>query len=218
MKIKIFQILTCFLFFTGAIIKSNAQSSFSLSTGVSTDLNNSQSLKQIPVSLIWKPFKDKKMPLFLELDYAFPLGSKNSGEAYTLNPALPQKVVLTEKISPYIFTVSVGFSVHLFTTKKNNIFYLNVAPVAVSNQTINVSYKNYDKANYEVMNPDVNSNEGGLVMSMAPVYYFHKGKQDMMLMLHLQTPLLKGNRDYLLSYKYMAPMQLTFGYNFYYHK
>jgi hypothetical protein len=201
-----------------ATIQSNAQSSFSLSTGLSTDLNNSQSLNQIPVSLIWKPFKDKRMPLFLELDYAFPLGSKSSGEAYTLNPALPEKVILTEKISPYIFTVPVGFSIHLFTTKKGNIFYLNVAPVAVCNQTIKVSYKNYDKANYEVMNPDVNSKESGFVMSMAPVYYFHKGKQCMLLMLHLQTPLLIGKRNYPLSYRYMAPMQLTFGYNFYYNK
>jgi hypothetical protein len=201
-----------------ATIQSNAQSSLSLSTGISTDLNNTQSLNQIPVSLIWKPFKDKRMPLFLELDYAFPLGSKSSGEAYTLNPALPEKVILTEKISPYIFTLSAGFSIHLFTTKKNNIFYLNVAPVAVCNQTINATYKDYDKANYEVMNPDVNSKESGFVMSMAPVYYFHKGKQDMMLMLHLQTPLLIGKRDYPLSYKYMAPMQLTFGYNFYYNK
>jgi hypothetical protein len=201
-----------------ATIQSNAQSSFSLSTGLSTDLNNSQSLNQIPVSLIWKPFKDKRMPLFLELDYAFPLGSKSSGEAYTLNPALPEKVILTEKISPYIFTVSVGFSIHLFTTKKGNIFYLNVAPVAVCNQTINATYKDYDKANYEVMNPDVNSKESGFVMSMAPVYYFHKGKQCMLLMLHLQTPLLIGKRNYPLSYRYMAPMQLTFGYNFYYNK
>ena len=215
---KIFHLVIWFLFFTSATLKSSAQSSISLSTGISTDINNTQSFYQVPFSLIWKPFRDKKAPIFLELDYAFPLGSNSTGEAYTLNPALAEKVILREKISPYVFTFSLGFRIHLLTTKKNNIFYLNLAPLAICNQTINVSYKNYDKANYEVMNPDVDSKDGGMVMSIAPVYYFHKGKQDMMLMLHLQTPLLKGNRDYQLSYKYMAPMQLTFGYNFYYNK
>lgn len=218
LKMKIIQIIICFLFFIVPLLKINAQSSISLSTGISIDINNTQSFYQVPFSLIWKPFKDKKMPVFLEFDYAFPLGSNSTGEAYSLNPSLPQKIILREKISPYVFTVSLGFRIHLLTTKKNNIFYLNVAPFAICNQTINVSYKNYDKANYEVMNPDVNSKDGGLVMSIAPVYYFHKAKQDLMIMLHLQTPLLKGNRDYYLSYKYMAPLQLTFGYNFYYNK
>jgi hypothetical protein len=168
--------------------------------------------------LIWKPLKDKNSPVFLELDYDLPLGSKSTGNAYTLNPALPQKVTLQEKIRPYVFTASVGFQIHVLTTKKNNAFFLNVVPLAFSQQTIKVSYKNYDTKNYEVLNPDVNSDAGGLVMSMAPVYYFHKAKQDMMLMLHLQTPLLKRKRDYELSYKYIAPLQLTFGYNFYYNK
>ena len=208
----------CFLIFSLSAANVNAQSAISLSTGISTDLNNSNSFYQIPLSLIWKPFRDKKSPVFLEFDYSLPLGSKSTGEAYTLNPGLPQKVTLQEKIRPYVFTVSFGFRIHLFTTKKNNAFYLNVVPLAICNQNIKVFYKNYDTKNYEVLNPDVNSNETGFVMSIAPVYYFHKGKRDMLLMLHLQTPLLKGNRDYELSYKYMAPMQLTFGYNFYYNK
>ncbi len=208
----------CFLICCLSAANANAQSAISLSTGISTDINNSNSFYQIPLSLIWKPFKDKKSPVFLEFDYDFLLGSKSSGEAYTLNPGLPQKITLQEKIMPYVFTFSFGFRIHLFTSKKNNAFYLNLVPVAICNQNIKVSYKNYDTKNYEVLNPDVNSNETGFVMSMAPVYYFHIGKSDMLLMLHLQTPLLKENRDYELSYKYMAPMQLTIGYNFYYNK
>lgn len=217
MKIS-YTFICCFLICCLTAANANAQSAISLSTGISTDLNNSNSFYQIPLSLIWKPFKDKKSPVFLELDYDLPLGSKSTGNAYTLNPGLPQKVMLQEKIKPYVFTFSFGFRIHLFSTKKNNAFYLNLVPFAICNQNIKVSYKNYDTKNYEVLNPDVNSVEGGFVMSMAPVYYFHKGKRDMLLMLHLQTPLLKGNRDYELSYKYMAPMQLTFGYNFYYNK
>ena len=208
----------CILIFSLLTVKVNGQSSVSISTGISKDINNSISFYQLPFSLMWKPSKRKKAPLFLELDYAVPFGSKSTGETYTLNPALPQKVILQEKIMPYTFTLSVGFRIHLFTTKTNNAFYLNLVPLGICSQNIKVFYKKFDKENYEILNPDVNSDESGLVMSLSPVYYFHKEKQDMMIMLHLQTPLLKGNRDYILSYKYLAPLQLTFGYNFSYHK
>lgn len=216
---KVFSIFIFFiLIFNLITVKVTAQSSISLSTGISKDINNSVSFYQFPFSVTWKPSKRKNAPLFLELDYLFPVGSKSKGEAFTLNPALPQKINLQEKIRPYIFTLSAGFRMHLFTTKTNNAFYLNIIPLGICSQNIKVSYKKYDKENYDILNPDVNSNESGLVMSLSPVYYFHKEKQDMMISLHLQTPLLKGNRDYALSYKYLAPLQLTYGYNFFYNK
>jgi len=40
----------------------------------------------------------------------------------------------------------------------------------------------------------------------------------MVVMLHLQMPPLQSTGDYPLSYKFVAPLQLTFGYNFYYNK
>jgi hypothetical protein len=216
---KLYHTIGGLLFFCLFSAGANAQSFVSLSSGVSADLNNpNHSFHHIPFSLMWKPLKQKNSSLFIELDYDIPLPGKASGDAYTLNPALPQKVTLDENILPYIFTGSVGFSIHLLTIKDNNSFYLNILPIGICNQNIKVSYKNFDSQNYEVLNPDVNSSETGFVMSIAPAYYFHKTKQDMMIMLHLQTPLLKGNRDYLLSSKYIAPMQLTFGYNFYYNK
>lgn len=215
---KLYHNILCLLLaglFSG---NANAQSSVSLCTGISKDINNSISFYQVPLSLIWKPFRSIKSPLFLAFDYDLPLGGKSTGNAYTLNPDLPQEVTLREKIMPHVFTASLGFRIQLFTTKKDNNFYINVVPFAICEQIIKVSFKNYDTKNYEVLNPDANSDVGGLVMSVAPVYYFHKGKRDVMLMLHLQTPLLKGNRDYKLSYDYVAPMQLTFGYNFYYNR
>ncbi len=216
---RVFIFISCFFLMSAFSDQSDAQSSISLSTGISTDLNNSgKTFYHIPVSLQWKPFADKKAPLFLEFEYDIPFANKRTGDAFTLNPGMPEKVTLFEKISPYIITVAVGFRIHLFTSKKNNSFYLNLLPVGISSQNFKVSYKNYDKENYEIANPDVNSHPDGFVMSMAAVYNFHKTKQDMMLMLHVQTPLLISKDDYPLSYKYVAPLQLTFGYNFYYNK
>ncbi|MEO8821983.1 MAG: hypothetical protein ABI366_00310 [Ginsengibacter sp.] len=209
----------CFFLFITFSITTNAQSSISLSTGISTDMNNSnKTFHHIPISLQWKPFADKKSPLFLEFDYDIPLINKRTGDAFTLNESLPQKVTLQENISSSIFTMAVGFRIHLYTNKKNNSFYLNILPVGICSQNFKVSYKNFDKVNYEVLNPDVNSSPAGFVMSMAAVYNFHKTKQDMMLMLHAQTPLLTSRGDYPLSYKYAAPLLITFGYNFYYNK
>ncbi len=216
---KFYHTIICFLVFSLFATGINAQSSMSLSTGISTDLNNSNNtFYHVPISFQWKPSAYKKALLFLELDYDIPFANKRTGDAYTLNPTLPEKVTLSEEISPYIFTIAIGFRIHLYTSKKNNSIYLNLLPIGLCNQNFKVSYKNYDKKNYEVLNPDVNSNPGGVVMSMAAVYDFHKSKQDMRLMLHAQTPLLTSRGDYPLSYKYAAPLQLTFGYNFYYNK
>jgi hypothetical protein len=208
----IFSFLLLFSFSVGA------QSSVSVSTGISKDLNNENySFYGIPVSVQWKPSKKEKAAFFLEIDCDFVFPAKGSGNAYTLNPSMPQELTLPENIHASLFTFSLGFRIHLYTNKKNNSFYLNLLPLGISAQSFKVSYKNFDKANYEVMNPDVNSHEGGLLMSMAVVYNFHKGQQNEFLMLHMQTPTAFGNKDdYPLSYKSIAPLQLTFGYHFYY--
>lgn len=208
-------IVTFFLLFSFSVC---AQSSLSVSSGISKDLNNpGYSFYGIPVSVQWKPSKKERAAFFLEANYDFVFAGKSSGNAYTLNPALPQEVILAENIRVSLLTFSVGFHIHLYTNKKNNSFYLNLLPVGISTQSFKVNYKNYDKENYEVMNPDVNTAATGLVMSMAAVYNFHKGKQDEFLMLHIQTPTGFGKaNDYPLSYKSIAPLQLTFGYHFYY--
>lgn len=207
-----------FLFFISFSISANAQSFLSLSTGISKDINNqNKSFYHIPVSLQWEPFSNQGNPLFFQLDYDIPFRSINTGNAYTLNPALPAQVHLQENIHSYIFTMNIGFRIHLYTNKKNNTFFLNLYS-GICFQNFTVDYKNFDKVNYEVLNPDVNLKAGGFVLSMAGAYYFHKRKQDMLLMLHVQSPLLAGNGDYPLSYKYIAPLQLTFGYKLFYNK
>ena len=197
----------------------SAQSVISLSTGWSTDLNNAvHAFHHIPVSFNWQPLKDKRLPFLVELDYDIPLATRSSGDAYTLNPDLPGKVTLSEDIHPRLITASVGLTIPVYRPKSAKSLYVSFFPLAICNQHIKVTYRNYDKENYEVLNPDVTTKETGAVMAIAAVYNFHTLKQDLRLMLHLQTPLFKGKGDYQLSYKYVAPLQLTFGYNFYYNK
>jgi hypothetical protein len=213
---KIIRFLLISLIFLTSSITATAQSFVSISTGILTDVNqNRKSFYHIPVSIQWKPFAESNVPFLLQFDYGIPLTAKDAGDAFTLNPSLPAKVTLTEKIQPYIFTFSIGFQIHLLTTKKNNSFYLDLFPLGISNQNFKINYKNYDKENYEVLNPDLNRNSGGYVMSMAAVYNLHN---DLLLMLHLQTPTFTRKDDYLFAFKSIAPLQLTFGYKFYYKK
>lgn len=216
MKLKLSALITlilCILFAD----KINAQSAISLSTGISLDLNNSnKTFYHIPVSLQWAPFSDPKNPLLFEFDYAAPLVNKKNANAYTLNPYLPEEVTLQQNTHAVLYTASVGVKVYLFSIQQKSSFYLNLM-AGFCHQNLKVIYKNYDNADYEVLNPDVNLKKGGIVLSMAVSYYFNKSK-DAFVMLHMQSPLARKRPDYTLSHKYMAPMQLTFGYNFFYNK
>ena len=53
------------------------------------------------------------------------------------------------------------------------------------------------------------------MIGMSAVYNFHN---NLMLMLHLQSPLIADKGDYPLSYRFIEPLQFTFGYIFYYNK
>ncbi len=211
--------VTSFMFFMLMSISArvNAQAFASLSTGISRDVNNTKPFYHIPVSLQWKPFPKRSDPFFLEVDYNIPFKNTGSAKAYTLNAGLPQEVNLKETIRSYIFTTSIGLRIFLFSTKNNNDFYFNFL-TGYCFQKFKVNYVNYDNINYEVLDPDVTTNNSGFVFSGAVVYNFHTAKRDLQLMLHLQTPLLQDMGKYPLSYKFAAPLQLTFGYNFYYSK
>lgn len=216
MKFQLIRFISLFGFVLISL-SSIAQSFVTLSSGISKDINNTKPFYHTPVSLQWKPFPKASDPFLLEVDYHIPLTNTGSADAYTVNAALPQQVNLRENIRSYIFTTSVGLRIFLFSTKTKNDFYLNLL-TGYCNQKFKVEYVNYDKGNYEVLNPDVNTNKGGFVFSTAVVYNFNTANRNLQLMLHIQTPLLIERGRYPLSYKFAAPLQLTFGYNFYYKK
>ena len=194
-----------------------SQSYVALSTGISKDLNNRKSpFYHIPVSLQWKPFR--KSTFFVEADEHLPFSRPGTADAYSLYPGLPSHIILSEKVRPYLFTLTFGFGIRLYTDKKNNNFSLQLG-LGVTSQHFRVYYKNYDKVNYEILNPDVNSDSSGLMTSMALLYTFHRSRQDMFLMLHLQSgPLVFPDSHYTMTYKLNTPLQLTFGYKLFYNK
>jgi len=189
--------------------KASSQSFVAFSSGFSIDLNNKKTFYHLPVILRVKPFKESGF--FIEGNYGIVFSRQGAADAYTTNPALPEHVVLTETVRPLLFTISLGGELNLYTNKKSkNSIYLNMA-AGVSSQHFRVNHRNYDKLNYEVINPDLSTDSSGLVVSIAGVYNFHK--QNMFLMLHVQTlPLIRARQPYTMTYKLMAPLELTFGY------
>ncbi|HTB51921.1 MAG TPA: hypothetical protein VK718_04030 [Ferruginibacter sp.] len=212
---KLLTVLTCCVLFSLSV---TAQSYLSLSTGISKDVNSNynETFYHIPLTLQWKPFYSHYNPLFFEVNYALPISGNETATAYTLNPSLPPAVNLQEQVRPYVFTASIGMDWRIYTDRaRKDVLYLNFL-TGVCNQTFTVKYKNYDKTNYEVLNPDVNSDLTNIVAIGEIVYKFHN---NMIAMFRAQTPLLNEyNGPYTLSYKDVAPLQLTFGYSFYYNK
>jgi hypothetical protein len=213
--IKLLSVSVCCILFSFSL---SAQSYLGLSTGIAKDVNNNhnETFYHVPITLQWKPFWSHYNPFMMELNYDIPFSGNHTANAYTLNPSLPGSVQLQEQIRPYIFTASIGMGWRAIVNKdKNDILYFNVM-TGICNQYFSVNYKHYDKANYEVLNPDVSSNLTSLVFIGEVEYKFHN---NMILMLRAQSPLIdESNGSYPLSYKDVAPLQLGFGYNFYYNK
>ncbi len=215
----IFKKATPILVLLFAIIfqKASSQSFIALSSGISTDLNNKKTFYHVPVIFRIEPFQ--RSGFFIEGNYSIPFSRRSAADAYTAKPSLPGHVVLIETIRPYLYTLSFGGEIHLYTNKENkNSIYLNLS-AGICSQGFKVKYKNYDKENYEVLNPDVNTDSSGLVYSIGCVYNFHQPKNDFFLMVNLQTPpLIVALNRYAMTYKMIAPLQITFGYKLIYNK
>lgn len=199
-----------------------AQPSLTFATGIAADINSAntnETFSHIPFTLIWKPSSRPKSSFFFKIDYAIPVSGNNVGDAYTLNPSLPAMVTLPETVRPYLFTVSLGLHIHLYTSENKSIFFLDILPVGICSQNFKVTYKNYDKVNYEVLNPDVDLKNSGYVAAIGVEYLMHMSNNNSLaIMLHAQSPLAAGIGDYDMTYRYVAPLQLTVGYNFFYNK
>lgn len=213
MKPLIISISVLFIFLTSQI---KAQSVLAISSGISTDLNNKKPFYTVPITLRWEPFK--RSALFIEATQGIGFHRLSYGDAYTAAANLPDHVVLTEAIKLSSFSIDIGASIVVYTNKKNNRFTINLAP-GICTEKFGVNYRNYDKVNYEVINPDISERRQGLYASIAGLYHFHKRKQDMFIMLRLQSNSTARDPDrYKLSYNATAPLQLTYGYNFFYNK
>ena len=201
-----------FLVFILFSFQTNSQSLIAFSAGISSDLNNVKPFYMVPISIRAEPFKQSSF--FVETIQGFGFNKVSKADAYTTSPQLPEHLVLTEVIKSTSFSMGIGWVIKIYTDKNSNRFALHLS-AGVGSENFVIKYKNYDKTNYEVLNPDVNTKFSGPYASIAAAYNFHR-KQDMFIMLRLQTPTpgKSGPGHYDLSFNTIAPMSLTFGYKF----
>jgi hypothetical protein len=203
-------------------ITAYAQSSaVSLSTGISYDVSNAGNYNffHIPVSVEWSaPIIKENLWFLFKVTYSVPVGGAGADEAYTLNPALPGMVYVQKSIRSSLFLGSIGVRTYFKPNKKNGRFYIDLLPLGIYSQNISVRYKNYDKTNYDIINPDVGTEISALAIALSVGYSIPvKNHNDLLIEFNASTPLSfnRGLSDdgYDLSYKRSAPLQLTIGYN-----
>jgi hypothetical protein len=208
--------ITATLFICIISFYAKSQSVVAFSSGIATDLNNEKPFYTIPLTLHWEPFR--RSAFFIEATKGIGLNRLSKVDAYTTNEQLPEHVNITEVIKFQSFSVAMGGAIKLYTNSKNNRLSLNLS-AGIIGENFSIVFKNYDKANYEVLNPDVSENLAGLYCSGAVVYNFHKRKRDMFLKLRIQSPSTAEMPDnYNLSYNNTAAFSLMYGYKLFYNK
>ena len=205
-----------FILITIFVSQVSAQSFIALSSGISTDINNERpflwpQFMKHAVAIISMPFSWEGTAFFIEAIQDIGFNRLSKSDAYTANPDLSENVVLTEEVKHTSFLIGIGGAIVLYTNKRNNQITVDVSK-GICSESYTVDFRNYDKVNYEVLNPDVTNPISGLYASIAMIYNFRKRKQDMFIMLRLQSPSSGGFGRYKLSFNNTAPLQLTFGY------
>ncbi|HVZ95293.1 MAG TPA: hypothetical protein VG847_00355 [Chitinophagaceae bacterium] len=192
-----------------------AQPNITLSTGPAKDLNNTNyEFYYLPVAVQWNPGNKKSHPFFAEISYGQTFNVSNSGTAYTLHPSLPPSETLKESIYANIATFNLGGRIRVGRPNRKSDVNI-ILTAGICSQNFKVTYKNYDKTNYEVLNPDVNTNMSGAVEGFGIEYHFSVHHS---VRLYAQTPLLIIRGDYPLSFRSIGSVQLAYGYKFYYKK
>ncbi len=214
MKYRLFLILIVTTFYFPEV---KGQSSVSLSTGLSMDLKNTPPFFEIPVHLMWNPFKRSK-GFFLEGVKTFGINKISHDDAYTPDPDLPAHIRVRKAVRSSSFSGGLGGTILLYTSKKEEQLILRISG-GVSERRYLVSYGRYDRKNYEIMNPDVDYAVTFPYLSMSGCYDFVFRENRMFIMLRAQTAEIRPSIDrYPFSFKRIIPLQLTYGYRLFYSK
>lgn len=183
-----------------------------MSTGLAFDLNNSGSFKQIPLSLQWMiPARLNKSSFVFKADFSFPVGGRGKDSAFTLASGLPPAIAVDKTTRNTSWSFLIGYRFVFNTSLEKNRFFIDFLPIGLSFQSFKISYKNFNKSDYEVINPDVDMKRRGLVGCLGVGYILN----DLVFQVHAQSPILVvEKKDYAVSYRSAAPLQLTVGYLF----
>ena len=185
-----------------------SQNAFSFSSGISLDINNHAKFQQIPLSVEWQSGISEKHKLIFRGDVGFPVPGRTYDSAYTLEGGLPPAIAVQKNIEDYWYTISMGVRWFIKAGSEDARFIIDFFPLGFTQQKFKIHYKNYDKSDYNIINPDVGLNRAGFVLSAGVGYY----RKNLILQMHLQTPPAVSEKRYALSYHLNAPLLFTVGY------
>lgn len=197
-------ILTCLILaFTTA-----AQSTFTVATGISIDVNNRGKFQQIPLSLHLEPNPGKKGAFLIKFDAGLPLSRISYDSAFTANTGLPPSKQVEKRIGNFWFSISGGYRFYLKRFDADKRIFLDLLVLGYGYQHFGVTYSNKGDKDYEVIDPDITIGRTGILGALGLGYVSGKFSGQV----HIQSPISAGTGRYEMSYKLNAPLSITVGY------
>lgn len=191
-------------------INGISQQQFSIATGIAIDVNNNSKFKQIPISFQWMPGKSSKSRFFVKTDIALPLKNISYDSAYTLSGNRPHAIRERKEITCTWFTIDCGVRFFIPVEKNEQSLFIDWEIIGITSQSFKVKYNGDNGNHYEVLNPDVDLDRGGLIAGIGIGYI----KNSFIIQSHIQTPPLIASSRYKRSFIAGAPLQITMGYLF----
>lgn len=179
-----------------------------LSTGISIDANNHGRNKQVPLSLQWIPQQWTNVAIVARLDAALPLGYSREVTAYTLQSGLSPSAPVRETIRNSWMALSIGARLSFPLRNNGRYLFADFIPAGIGTQRFKVNFKNYNRDDYEILNPDTDQKKTGVFVGAGFGFVI----SNFVAQVHAYTPLLASKDDYKLSYKFNAPISVTIGY------
>ena len=197
---------------TGCSLTSFSQQQLNIATGLSFDMNDSNKGKflNVPIVLQYLPTSSHRVSFLINANVQLPIWNNAGHDSGFSISATPHATSFKKTIQSFNYAVNFGLRIN-FPIPKNQHVFLDLLPLGFCQQQFTVKYKNYNSSQYDILNPDVNLDKSGFVMSLGTGYIYKK----FFCEITIQTPLLIINKpQYELSYKYAAPLQLIAGYSF----
>ena len=167
--------------------------------------------KQLNAGVQWVLLNKKKKPFFLKAMISLPIADKSLDTAYTTNINLPLIQQVQKTIKPYGFLLTIGKRVIIQPSGRYNKFSF-IFSGGIAYQYLKVE-NNYDRKNYELLNPDkTKSRFGGLVaFQMEYMRILKNGR--IFIQTGISSSPISKRKASQNSFKFLVPIDFNIGYS-----
>ena len=166
---------------------------------------------QLNAGVQWVLLTKKRKPFFLKIMASLPIANRSLDTAYTTNITFPVLSQVKKVIKPLGFEMSIGKRFIIPPTGKyNKCSFILLAGIAY--QRLQVE-NNFDKKNYELLNPDRTiSRFGGLVCFQFEYMRILKNGR-LFIQTGISSSPISKRKSNQNSFKFLVPIAFNLGYS-----